>query len=119
MNEPVIQLARFAIYARKWSEHNLDLAFNSLDAQREACVLIFADITNRVSAATAQPRVLEDGRASYQTLRPRSMTPPRHCIAGCVHCAEVSGSPREPIGVPRARRGGMVKGGLPAIQSRY
>ena len=28
---------RCAIYARKSTEHNLDLAFNSLDAQREAC----------------------------------------------------------------------------------
>ncbi len=28
---------RCAIYTRKSSEHNLDLAFNSLDAQREAC----------------------------------------------------------------------------------
>jgi hypothetical protein len=37
MNEPVTKLARCAIYTRKSSEHNLDLAFNSLDAQREAC----------------------------------------------------------------------------------
>ena len=28
---------RWAVYARKSTEHNLDLAFNSLDAQREAC----------------------------------------------------------------------------------
>ncbi len=28
---------RCAIYTRKSSDHNLDLAFNSLDAQREAC----------------------------------------------------------------------------------
>jgi site-specific DNA recombinase len=28
---------RCAIYMRKSTEHNLDLAFNSLDAQREAC----------------------------------------------------------------------------------
>src|SRR4030088_726140 len=28
---------RCAIYTRKSSEHNLDLAFTSLDAQREAC----------------------------------------------------------------------------------
>ena len=37
MNDPVSKLARCAIYTRKSSEHNLDLAFNSLDAQREAC----------------------------------------------------------------------------------
>src|SRR5881409_1060783 len=37
MNGPVSKLARCAIYTRKSSEHNLDLAFSSLDAQREAC----------------------------------------------------------------------------------
>ena len=28
---------RCAVYTRKSTEHNLDLAFSSLDAQREAC----------------------------------------------------------------------------------
>src|SRR6266852_3600198 len=37
MNGPISKLARCAIYTRKSSEHNLDLAFTSLDAQREAC----------------------------------------------------------------------------------
>src|SRR5207247_10664413 len=37
MNGSLGKLARCAIYTRKSSEHNLDLAFNSLDAQREAC----------------------------------------------------------------------------------
>jgi site-specific DNA recombinase len=37
MNDPVQKLARCAIYTRKSTEHNLDLAFTSLDAQREAC----------------------------------------------------------------------------------
>src|SRR6516225_6134089 len=31
------KLFRCAIYTRKSTEHNLDLEFNSLDAQREAC----------------------------------------------------------------------------------
>jgi site-specific DNA recombinase len=31
------KLLRCAIYTRKSTEHNLDMAFNSLDAQREAC----------------------------------------------------------------------------------
>src|SRR5947209_7512338 len=34
---PLGKPARCAIYTRKSSEHNLDLAFSSLDAQREAC----------------------------------------------------------------------------------
>ena len=37
MNPPAPKLAHCAIYTRKSTEHNLDLAFNSLDAQREAC----------------------------------------------------------------------------------
>src|SRR5260370_15878551 len=37
MNGAVTKSARCAIYTRKSTEHNLDLAFNSLDAQREAC----------------------------------------------------------------------------------
>jgi site-specific DNA recombinase len=37
MNGPVGKLSRCAIYTRKSTEHNLDLAFTSLDAQREAC----------------------------------------------------------------------------------
>jgi site-specific DNA recombinase len=36
MNQPR-KLSRCAIYTRKSTEHNLDLEFNSLDAQREAC----------------------------------------------------------------------------------
>jgi site-specific DNA recombinase len=35
--QPTKRLLRCAIYTRKSTEHNLDLEFNSLDAQREAC----------------------------------------------------------------------------------
>src|SRR3954466_8743 len=34
---PERKILRCAIYTRKSTEHNLDLEFNSLDAQREAC----------------------------------------------------------------------------------
>src|SRR5204862_3493773 len=37
MNGPISKLLRCAIYTRKSTEHNLDLAFTSLDARREAC----------------------------------------------------------------------------------
>src|SRR5262245_4016489 len=37
MNKPPKKLLRCAVYTRKSTEHNLDLEFNSLDAQREAC----------------------------------------------------------------------------------
>ena len=37
MKNPVRNLKRCAVYTRKSTDHNLDLAFNSLDAQRESC----------------------------------------------------------------------------------
>src|SRR5258708_12055061 len=37
MNGLLRKLSRCTIYTRKSTEHNLDLAFTSLDAQREAC----------------------------------------------------------------------------------
>jgi hypothetical protein len=37
MNGTPKKVFRCAIYTRKSTEHNLDLEFNSLDAQREAC----------------------------------------------------------------------------------
>ena len=37
MKEAPQKPQRCAVYTRKSTEHNLDLAFNSLDAQREAC----------------------------------------------------------------------------------
>ncbi|SEO22833.1 Site-specific DNA recombinase [Rhodospirillales bacterium URHD0017] len=37
MKRPAQKTFRCAIYTRKSTEHNLDLEFNSLDAQREAC----------------------------------------------------------------------------------
>jgi hypothetical protein len=37
MTAPAARPLRCAVYTRKSTEHNLDLAFTSLDAQREAC----------------------------------------------------------------------------------
>jgi hypothetical protein len=37
MDRPTKKILRCAIYTRKSTDHNLDLEFNSLDAQREAC----------------------------------------------------------------------------------
>lgn len=37
MTKPLLRKLRCAIYTRKSSEEGLDMAFNSLDAQREAC----------------------------------------------------------------------------------
>jgi hypothetical protein len=37
MNKPIIRKLRCALYTRKSTEEGLDMDFNSLDAQREAC----------------------------------------------------------------------------------
>jgi DNA invertase Pin-like site-specific DNA recombinase len=37
MNKPDKKLFRCAVYTRKSTDYNLELEFNSLDAQREAC----------------------------------------------------------------------------------
>src|SRR6476619_7111015 len=37
MSKPVVRKLRCAVYTRKSSEEGLDMEFNSLDAQREAC----------------------------------------------------------------------------------
>src|SRR4051812_7878690 len=37
MDKPTKKFFRCAVYTRKSTDHNLDLEFNSLDAQREAC----------------------------------------------------------------------------------
>ena len=38
MNKPVLRKLRCAVYTRKSTEEGLDQAFNSLDAQRDACI---------------------------------------------------------------------------------
>jgi hypothetical protein len=54
MNGLVSKLARCAIYTRKSSEHNLDLAFTSLDAQREACEAYIKESSARASKIWGQ-----------------------------------------------------------------
>ena len=57
---------RCAIYVRKSSEHNLDLAFTSLDAQREACE---AYIKSQASEGwRLLPRRYDDGGISGASL---------------------------------------------------
>ena len=41
MTDPTARPMRCAVYTRKSTEHNLDLAFTSLDAQREACEALY------------------------------------------------------------------------------
>lgn len=46
---------RCTIYTRKSTEHNLDLAFNSLDAQHEACEAYIKSQRQRGQEARHRP----------------------------------------------------------------
>jgi hypothetical protein len=60
---------RCAIYARKLTEHNLDLEFNSLDAQREACEAYIKSQAHEGLAGWLR-RIL-----SYPRIQPRRAIP--------------------------------------------
>ncbi len=64
---------RCAIYTRKSTEHNLDLAFNSLDAQREACEAYIKSQAHE--GWTLVPAPFDDGGLSGASLdRPALQT---------------------------------------------
>jgi site-specific DNA recombinase len=58
---------RCAIYTRKSSDEGLEQAFNSLDAQREACAAYILSQTSE--GWTALPEVYDDGGLSGGTLQ--------------------------------------------------
>jgi site-specific DNA recombinase len=51
--------ARCAIYTRKSSEEGLEQAFNSLDAQREACAAFI--LSQKLEGWTVLPTLYDDG----------------------------------------------------------
>ena len=66
MNDLVSKLARCAIYTRKSTEYNLELAFNSLDAQREACAAYVQ--SQKAEGWRLLPEAYDDGGLSGGTL---------------------------------------------------
>ena len=58
---------RCAIYTRKSTEEGLEQAFNSLDAQREACAAFIA--SQRHEGWTAAPTLYDDGGFSGGTMQ--------------------------------------------------
>src|ERR1700724_861135 len=61
-----IKKARCAIYTRKSSEEGLDQAFNSLDAQREACAAFI--LSQKHEGWTVLPTLYDDGGFSGGTM---------------------------------------------------
>ena len=66
MKAPAPKAQRCAIYTRKSTEHNLDLAFNSLDAQREACEAYIKSQAHE--GWRLQPKRFDDGGLSGASL---------------------------------------------------
>src|SRR5207248_1859494 len=64
--KPVVRKIRCAVYTRKSSEDGLEQEFNSLDAQREACLAYIA--SQRHEGWKAVPTHYDDGGFSGRTL---------------------------------------------------
>src|SRR4030088_1185755 len=66
MKKPVVRKLRCAVYTRKSTEEGLDMEFNSLDAQREACEAYIA--SQRAEGWQLVPDRYDDGGFSGGTL---------------------------------------------------
>ena len=66
MKKPVVRKLRCAVYTRKSSEDGLDMEFNSLDAQREACEAYVA--SQKAEGWVLVPDRYDDGGISGATL---------------------------------------------------
>src|SRR6476469_4577924 len=64
--KPIVRKIRCAIYTRKSSEEGLDMEFNSLDAQREACEAYVA--SQKPEGWVLVPDRYDDGGFSGGTL---------------------------------------------------
>ena len=97
MNGTVGKLARCAIYTRKSTEHNLDLAFSSLDAQREACEAYIKSQAHEGWRLVAGR--YDDGAFSGASLeRPALQKLMADVGAGQDrHCAGLQGRPADPL----------------------
>jgi site-specific DNA recombinase len=66
MKKPIIRKLRCALYTRKSTEEGLDMEFNSLDAQREACDAYVA--SQKAEGWVVAPNRYDDGGFSGATL---------------------------------------------------
>src|SRR5215813_10623765 len=71
MKKPIVRKLRCAVYTRKSSEEGLDMEFNSLDAQREACEAYIA--SQRAEGWVLVPDRYDDGGVSGGTLERRAL----------------------------------------------
>jgi DNA invertase Pin-like site-specific DNA recombinase len=71
MKKPIVRKLRCAIYARKSTEEGLDMEFNSLDAQREACSAYIA--SQRAEGWVELADQYDDGGFSGGTLERQAL----------------------------------------------
>ena len=72
MKSPTVRKLRAAVYTRKSSEEGLDMDFNSLDAQREACEAYVA--SQKAEGWVLVPDRYDDGGFSGGTLDRPALT---------------------------------------------
>jgi site-specific DNA recombinase len=82
MKTPVPKPLRCAIYTRKSTEHNLELAFNSLDAQREACEAYVKSRPMRAGVCCQTAMMMAGSQAPRSSARPCSSCWPKCERAG-------------------------------------
>ena len=114
--KPVVpKLQRCAIYTRKSTEHNLDLEFNSLDAQREACEAYIKSQAHE--GWRLVPDRYDDGGFSGGSLdRPALQTPAgRRRGRQDRHHRGLQGRPADPLAGRLRQAGRAVR---PAMASR-
>src|ERR1700693_5020655 len=88
MDKPSKKQFRCAVYTRKSTEHNIDLEFNSLDAQREACEAYIKSQTHEGWRLVADR--YDDGGLSGASLdRPALQTLLADVRAGKIHTVVV------------------------------
>ena len=83
-SKPVVRKLRCAVYTRKSSEEGLDMEFNSLDAQREACEAYVA--SQRSEGWVLLTDRYDDGGISGATLERPSPAWHRHLCASQRSC---------------------------------
>jgi site-specific DNA recombinase len=71
MNKPVVRKLRCAVYTRKSTDEGLEMEFNSLDAQREACEAYIA--SQKSEGWLLVPDRYDDGGYSGGTLERRAL----------------------------------------------
>ncbi len=81
MDKPNKKIFRCAIYTRKSTDHNLDLEFNSLDAQREACEAYIKSQAHEGWRLVPDRLTMAPSRAHRSTARPCSTSWPKSAPA--------------------------------------